>query len=76
MRKSPSNFLSGREFLCILSDEEDEETAEWEQKQLRRGGLRTPDPTFSNTEVKKIFKPAPSLYSFFLSAFYKELTGP
>uniref|UniRef100_A0A8H8CMD7 GC-rich sequence DNA-binding factor n=1 Tax=Psilocybe cubensis TaxID=181762 RepID=A0A8H8CMD7_PSICU len=39
------------------AEEEDEETVEWEQEQLRRGGHRTPDPSSSN--VKQVYKPAP-----------------
>jgi hypothetical protein len=41
-----------------LSEEEDEETMEWEQEQLRRGGHRTPEPT--PIKIKKAYKPAPS----------------
>lgn len=36
--------------------EEDEETQEWEQEQLRRGGHRTPEPE----KIKPTYKPAPS----------------
>jgi len=56
----------------MLSEDDDEETAEWEQKQLRRGGLRTPDPTVSNTHVKKIYKAAPSSYFSLFSTFHKD----
>lgn len=45
----------------FFSDEQDEETAEWEYEQLRRGGLRTAD---SEANVKPVYKPAPSM-SFF-----------
>jgi hypothetical protein len=57
----------GREYflsICILtfhSEEEDEETIEWEQEQLRRGGHKTPEPS---AEVKEVYKPAPSDVSF------------
>ena len=43
------------------SEEEDEETIEWEQEQLRRGGHKTPEPS---AEVKQVYKPAPSNVSF------------
>ncbi|PPQ85156.1 hypothetical protein CVT25_004163 [Psilocybe cyanescens] len=39
------------------AEEEDEETVEWEQEQLRRGGHRTPEP--SSSKVKQMYKPAP-----------------
>ena len=48
--------------LTLLhSEEEDEETIEWEQEQLRRGGHKTPEPS---AEVKQVYKPAPSNVSF------------
>ncbi|CAA7262911.1 unnamed protein product [Cyclocybe aegerita] len=40
------------------AEEEDEETAEWEQEQLRRGGHRTPEPS-SSAKVKQVYKAAP-----------------
>ena len=44
--------------LTLLhSEEEDEETIEWEQEQLRRGGHKTPEPS---AQVKQVYKPAPS----------------
>ena len=43
------------------SEEEDEETIEWEQEQLRRGGHKTPEPS---AQVKQVYKPAPSNVSF------------
>ncbi|KAF8631700.1 hypothetical protein AX15_002248 [Amanita polypyramis BW_CC] len=39
--------------------EEDEETREWEQEQLRRGGHRTLEQGTSTTKEKPIYKPAP-----------------
>ncbi|THV03055.1 hypothetical protein K435DRAFT_716253 [Dendrothele bispora CBS 962.96] len=44
--------------LIADAAEEDEETAEWEQEQLRRGGHRTPEPS-STAKVKQIYKPTP-----------------
>ncbi|KAF8158053.1 nineteen complex-related protein 2-domain-containing protein [Crassisporium funariophilum] len=44
--------------LIADAEEEDEETVEWEQEQLRRGGHRTPDPSIAS-KVKQIYKPAP-----------------
>lgn len=44
--------------IRAFSEEEDEETVEWEQEQLRRGGHRTPEP--SSSKVKEAYKPAPS----------------
>ncbi|KAF9468648.1 nineteen complex-related protein 2-domain-containing protein [Collybia nuda] len=41
------------------AEDEDEETAEWEQEQLRRGGHRTPDSRPSTPKVKQTYKPAP-----------------
>ncbi|KAF5360932.1 hypothetical protein D9756_004921 [Leucocoprinus leucothites] len=43
--------------LIADAEEEDEETMEWEQEQLRRGGHRTPEPT--SVQIKKVYKPAP-----------------
>lgn len=45
----------------LYSEEEDEETIEWEQEQLRRGGHKTPEPS---AKVKPVYKPAPSNVSF------------
>lgn len=39
--------------------EEDEETREWEQEQLRRGGHRTSEHDQA-ARIKPIYKPAPS----------------
>ncbi|KAF9483419.1 hypothetical protein BDN70DRAFT_873928 [Pholiota conissans] len=44
--------------LIADADEEDEETIEWEQEQLRRGGHRTPEPSGSAI-AKKVYKAAP-----------------
>ncbi|ESK88444.1 gc-rich sequence dna-binding factor-like protein [Moniliophthora roreri MCA 2997] len=42
------------------ANEEDEETAEWEQEQLRRGGhIRGETPSFSPKPAKRTYKPAP-----------------
>jgi hypothetical protein len=55
-------FLIYIYILTLLhSEEEDEETIEWEQEQLRRGGHKTPEPS---AEVKQVYKPAPSNVSF------------
>ncbi|KAH8085409.1 nineteen complex-related protein 2-domain-containing protein [Cristinia sonorae] len=43
--------------LIADAEEEDEETMEWEQEQLRRGGLRTESPAVS--AQKPVYKPAP-----------------
>lgn len=41
-------------------EEQDEETMEWEQEQLRRGGHETPDSKASSaSKVKQTYKPAP-----------------
>ncbi|KAF5369342.1 hypothetical protein D9758_002504 [Tetrapyrgos nigripes] len=40
------------------AEEEDEETAEWEQEQLRRGGHKTPEMS-SPAKVKQVYKPTP-----------------
>ncbi|KAJ3513492.1 hypothetical protein NLJ89_g2913 [Agrocybe chaxingu] len=40
------------------AEEEDEETVEWEQEQLRRGGHRTPEPS-SSSKAKQVYKAAP-----------------
>ncbi|KAF8879088.1 nineteen complex-related protein 2-domain-containing protein [Gymnopilus junonius] len=45
--------------LIADAEEEDEETIEWEQEQLRRGGHRTPEPS-SAAKVKQVYKPAPT----------------
>ena len=46
------------------SEEEDDETVEWEQEQLRRGGHRTPEPSSSKSKVKQVYKAAPSESNF------------
>lgn len=46
----------------IHSEEDDEETLEWEKEQLRRGGKGNND--FGNTiPVKEEYRPAPSEFS-------------
>ncbi|PPQ72250.1 hypothetical protein CVT26_006977, partial [Gymnopilus dilepis] len=40
------------------AEEEDEETMEWEQEQLRRGGHHTPEPSAA-PKVKQVYRPAP-----------------
>lgn len=40
-------------------EEQDEETMEWEQEQLRRGGLRVSEST--QNAPKPVYKPAPSM---------------
>ena len=42
-----------------IREEQDEEVVEWEYEQLRRGGLRTPEP---ETKIKPVYKPTPSTY--------------
>lgn len=42
----------------VLREEEDEETMEWEQEQLRRGGHRA--SSVQPTAVKQEYRPAPS----------------
>lgn len=63
MRKSriPSSF---RPTSCKISEEQDEETMEWEQEQLRRGGLRVTDA--AEKAPKPVYKPAPSTLRFAL----------
>ncbi|PFH46529.1 hypothetical protein AMATHDRAFT_154582 [Amanita thiersii Skay4041] len=39
--------------------DEDEESMEWEQEQIRRGGRSTPDQHTSSHKVKQTYKPAP-----------------
>jgi len=41
----------------VTSEEQDEEAAEWEFEQLRRGGLQTSEP---EAKIKPVYKPAPS----------------
>lgn len=48
----------------LYSEEVDEETIEWEQEQLRRGGHKTPEPS---PNVKQVYKPAPSNFFPLLS---------
>lgn len=52
----------------IFREEEDEETVEWEQEQLRRGGHRTPEPS-SSTKFKQVYKAAPSAFIIFSHIF-------
>lgn len=65
---SYSPFLTHPSFR----EEEDEETVEWEQEQLRRGGHRTPEP--SSVEAKQVYKPAPSEYSYIRLKTFNILT--
>lgn len=58
--------------LRALREEEDEETAEWEQEQLRRGGHHTPEP--SSVETKQVYKPAASKYSYMRFETFNILT--
>lgn len=46
--------------LFHCSEDQDEETAEWEQEQLRRGGLRAEET--ADKPVKQVYKPAPSTF--------------
>jgi len=56
------HFISIHTLSHILySEEEDEETIEWEQEQLRRGGHKTPEPS---AKEKEVYIPAPSNVSF------------
>ena len=49
-------------------EEEDEETKEWEQEQLRRGGLRAES---IEPVAKPVYKPAPStLISHLVESWY------
>lgn len=45
--------------INVCREEQDEETMEWEQEQLRRGGLRAED--MNEKAVKPTYKPAPSM---------------
>lgn len=47
-------------------EEEDDETIEWEQEQLRRSG-HLGDATADEAPVKQVYKPAPSGLPFFLT---------
>ena len=59
MRKSnTSQLLELYLTLGICSEEQDEETIEWEQEQLRRGGHTAEDTQPSAQKV--VYKPAPS----------------
>ena len=49
----------------MFREEEDEETMEWEQEQLRRGGHQTPEPS-APAKVKEVYRPAPSNFYFVL----------
>lgn len=56
----------------FCSEEEDEETAEWEQEQLRRGGhLRSESGASTPSKAKQTYKPAPS--KMFESFWYIDL---
>lgn len=52
-------------------EEEDEETMEWEQEQLRRGGLRTESPAAS--APKPVYKAASSASTFFVYVVQENL---
>lgn len=55
-----TGFLSSIHLdMFMFREEEDEETMEWEQEQLRRGGHQTPEPS-APAKVKEVYKPAPS----------------
>ncbi|KAJ3572963.1 hypothetical protein NP233_g2748 [Leucocoprinus birnbaumii] len=56
-KKAASDRREAMLELIADAEDEDEETIEWEQEQLRRGGHRTPDP--ASTTVKKVYRPAP-----------------
>ncbi|KIK69685.1 hypothetical protein GYMLUDRAFT_150994 [Collybiopsis luxurians FD-317 M1] len=43
----------------MISEAQDEESAEWEQEQLRRGGSRKSDSSSSKGKAKQIYMPAP-----------------
>lgn len=59
MRSLPLTILPECAVLTsTISEEEDEETREWEQEQLRRGGLR---PESAEPAPKPVYKPAPSM---------------
>ncbi|KAJ4482295.1 nineteen complex-related protein 2-domain-containing protein [Lentinula aciculospora] len=45
--------------LITEAADEDEESAEWEHEQLRRGGHLQSDPSASKSKVKKTYVPAP-----------------
>lgn len=49
------------DIFIIISEELDEEAAEWEHEQLRRGGHRTPEP---EADIKPVYKAAPSMTFF------------
>lgn len=52
--------------IHIYSEEEDDETMEWEQEQLRRGGHLV-DENIERAPIKQVYKPASSKQ--FLSLF-------
>jgi GC-rich sequence DNA-binding factor len=53
--------------LMMYSEEQDEETMEWEQEQLRRGGLRQETP---EKAPKAVYKPAPSVFFSALAVYH------
>lgn len=57
--------------MIVVSEEQDEEAAEWEYEQLRRGGLRTPEP---EAKVKLVYKPTPSTLLMHYKVIYIVLT--
>ncbi|KAK1232650.1 hypothetical protein PQX77_004212 [Marasmius sp. AFHP31] len=58
-RKREANKRRGEiQEMIADADEQDEETAEWEQEQLRRGGHLQKD-TSSSKPIKQTYKPAP-----------------
>ncbi|KDR82497.1 hypothetical protein GALMADRAFT_134104 [Galerina marginata CBS 339.88] len=57
-KKEASQRRDAMKEMIADAEEEDEETVEWEQEQLRRGGHRTPEPS-SSAKVKQVYKPAP-----------------
>ncbi|XP_006462556.1 hypothetical protein AGABI2DRAFT_179259 [Agaricus bisporus var. bisporus H97] len=56
-KKAAVDRRTAMQELIADADEEDEETMEWEQEQLRRGGHRTPE--LAPAAAKKVYKPAP-----------------
>jgi len=56
----PSLFIPGIGLTVQFSDEVNEETEEWEQEQLRRGGLKVDDIS-QKSATKLVYKPAPSM---------------
>lgn len=63
MRESVcARVLYWRSCLFSYSEEQDEETIEWEQEQLRRGGLQAEDT--AEKAAKPVYKPAPGEFSY------------